>query len=40
MKLVVVGAGMFVSGRGTESYGTVIPGLIQANRQYDITKVV
>ena len=31
---------MFVSGRGTEGYGTIIPGLIEANRLYPMERVL
>jgi predicted dehydrogenase len=39
MKILVVGAGMYVLGRGTGGCGTVLPALAQASRQIDIDGV-
>lgn len=33
LKILVVGAGMYVCGRGTDSYGTVLPALYQAKKE-------
>ena len=33
LSVLVVGAGMYVSGRGTEGYGTILPALYQAQRE-------
>lgn len=40
MKVLVVGAGMYVTGRGTPGFGTVIPALAQASRQLRIEEVL
>ena len=38
-EVVVIGAGMYVCGRGTNSYGTVLPTLVQAQRDGLIGKI-
>jgi D-galacturonate reductase len=40
MRVLVVGAGMYVTGRGTEGTGTILPALAQASRQLPIERVV
>jgi predicted dehydrogenase len=39
MRILVVGAGMYVLGRGTSGLGTVLPTLAQASKQIDIDEV-
>jgi predicted dehydrogenase len=39
MRILVVGAGMYVLGRGTSGLGTVLPTLAQASKQIDIGEV-
>jgi predicted dehydrogenase len=39
MKILVVGAGMYVLGRGTSGHGTILPALAQASHQIDIEEV-
>ena len=36
MKLLVIGGGMYVSGRGTNTYGTIFPALLEA---YKLKKI-
>ena len=38
--VLVIGAGMYVCGRGTNSYGTVLPTLVQAQRAGTIGEIV
>lgn len=40
MNILVVGAGMYVSGRGTSGLGTVLPALAQVSRAIPVGKVV
>lgn len=40
MKILVVGAGMYVTGRGTGGLGTVLPALAQVSKRADIEEVV
>lgn len=40
MNILVVGAGMYVSGRGTSGLGTVLPALAQISRTISVGKVV
>ena len=40
MKVLVVGAGAYVTGRGTEGLGTVLPALAQYTKQHEISEVV
>ena len=39
MRILVVGAGMYVLGRGTAGFGTVLPALAQASKQIQIDEV-
>jgi len=39
MNILIVGGGMYVSGRGTETFGTVFPALFEANKLNLITEV-
>lgn len=39
MKVLVVGAGMYVSGRGTSGVGTILPALAQHSRHHPIDRV-
>jgi hypothetical protein len=32
LNIVVIGTGMYVSGRGTDSYGTVLPSIVEWKR--------
>ena len=32
MKILVIGTGMYVSGRNTDSYGTIFPSIIEFQR--------
>jgi predicted dehydrogenase len=36
MKILVIGAGMYVCGRGTDGYGTVLPALYQTQKDYHL----
>ncbi len=38
--LLVIGAGMHVSGRGTSGYGTVLPAVVQAHRDGLVGRVL
>jgi predicted dehydrogenase len=40
MKALVVGGGMYVTGRGTDTYGTIIPALYEAQRTGMISEIV
>lgn len=40
MRILVIGAGMYVTGRGTPGDGTVLPALAQASRRHVIEEVV
>jgi len=39
MRILVVGAGMYVTGRGTKGFGTVLPALAQYSRQHELSRV-
>ena len=32
--ILIVGGGMYVSGRGTKSYGTVLPAILEAKKKW------
>ena len=34
MNIVVIGTGMYSTGRGTDSYGTILPGIIEWQRNF------
>ncbi|HWU40847.1 MAG TPA: hypothetical protein VN203_24625, partial [Candidatus Acidoferrum sp.] len=38
--VLLIGAGMHVSGRGTSGYGTVLPAVVQAHREGLIGRVL
>jgi predicted dehydrogenase len=40
MRILVVGAGMYVLGRGTSGLGTILPSLLQLSKQIDVDEVV
>ena len=33
MNIVIIGTGMYVSGRGTDGYGTILPAIIEWKRK-------
>lgn len=40
MELIIIGTGMYVSGRKTEGYGTILPSVIEYSRKYNnLTKI-
>ena len=40
MKVLVLGAGMYVTGRGTTGHGTILPALAQSSRTLPIDEVI
>ncbi len=40
LNILIIGAGMYVCGRGTHGYGSVLPTLYQAQKDYDIIDCV
>jgi hypothetical protein len=40
MRIVVVGAGMYVTGRGTAGFGTVLPALVQLSKEIEVDDIV
>ena len=39
LKILIIGGGMYVSGRGTDNYGTIIPALLTAKKKGLIEEV-
>ena len=36
MKIIVIGTGMYVTGRNTDAYGTILPSIIEFQRNHKI----
>ena len=36
MKILVIGTGMYVTGRNTDGFGTILPSIIEFQRTYKI----
>ena len=36
LNILIIGAGMYVCGRGTKNYGTILPSVLQINKEYNI----
>ena len=39
LRVLIIGAGMYVSGRGTSSYGTILPSLLESYKEGKISKI-
>lgn len=40
MKILILGAGMYVVGKGTDGFGTILPSLVQLSKQHPIEQVI
>ena len=40
IKLLLVGAGMYVTGRGTDTYGTILPAVCTAYKNNKISEII